>query len=805
MKSAVQVAVIGGGVTGCSILYHLARLGWTDIALIERSELTSGSSWHAAGGLFAVTAPNTVAAIHKYTFEMYPELEKESGQSCGFHFTGGLSLCRTRDEMDAFAVMSGAVRRLGVECEFVSPGEARDLAPVLNTAPLVGALWEKNGGHVDPAGVTQAFAGAARRLGAVIYRDCPVVETNPLPNGHWQVVTENGTMESEFVVNAAGLWGREVGALAGIELPLIPVEHHYLVTESVPQIESMAGELPQINDGEVNCYSRQEGQGLLLGAYEGTCTHWAVDGTPLDFAHELLPNDLDRIEWNLERSIEVLPCLAEVGIKKVINGPMIMSPDMGPLLGPHPELRNYFCANGVMVGFNHGAGIGKAMAEWIVEGEPSLDMSCWDVARFGPWVSKAYTKARTAYFYTHRSDRHYPYQEYAPGRPLIKPPVYDKLARANAVFGASFGLEHPLWFAPDGVQAVDKLSFRRTSWFNPVADECRAVRNDVGLFEYSAFAKFEVRGHRAERWLNTLLCNRMPARIGRTVLSPMLSAKGRLIGDFSVTRLGEQRFLLLGADVMRNAYLRHFRQHPEEGVEVLDLSERLSGLHIAGPAAQALLGKLAHDDVATCHFGFMNGRVMDIGPVPGVIVLRLSFTGELGYELYCAREQQCTLYDLLVAEGKPFSLRLAGTRALMMTRLEKSFPAWGLELSPDYTPDEAGVGRFVCLDKSDFMGRDAVLRHKAAGPREVRATFTVDADQADAVGDEAIFRDRERVGYVSSGGYGAHTAKSIALGYIRPETFQPQAEYRIEILGDRRAARLRTEALFDPRGTRMRT
>ncbi len=805
MKTSARVVVIGGGVVGCSILYHLAKTGWRDVVLIERQELTSGSSWHAAGGLFTITRPNAVAAVHRYTFNIYPELERESGQSCGFHFTGGLDLCRTKEERESLQVMQSAVRRLGIECEFISLAEVRQKAPIIDTGPLHAAMWEVEGGHVDPASATQAFAAAARKLGATIYRHNPVIETNPLNGGRWQVVTKEGSIDCDVVVNAAGLWGREVAALAGITLPLMPVEHHYLVTEPVPEIEAMDHELPQINDSEINAYARQEGKGLLIGAYETPCRHWAEDATPKDFGHELLPDDLGRLEWHFAKSVEVMPCLATAGVKRVINGPMIFSPDLGPLLGPHPELRNYFCANGVMTGFNQGAGIGKLMAEWIIEGEPSFDIFCWDVARYGRWAGRSYTKALTAYFYEHRSDRVYPAQEYDAGRPIRKSPVHDQLEAANAVFGSSFGLEHPLWFAPRGVAARDLPSFRRPNWFAPVMDECHRVRQAAGLYEFSAMAKFIVEGDGAEGWLNYILANRVPEKTGRMTLSPMLSPSGRLIGDFTVSRLSDDTFLLLGSDVLQLAYMRHFKAHPPPaGVALRNVSAELCGLHLAGPAAQGLLGRLAETDMTTAQFPFLSARRMTIAGVPGVTTLRVSYTGETGYELYCPAAGQPVLFDALMREGKGQGLGLVGTRSLMMTRLEKSFPAWGTELSPDYTPFEAGLQRFVAFSKEAFIGREAALAARQAGPREVLCTFVVDADGADAWGDEAIWRGGEVVGYVSSGGYGAHTEKSIALGYVRPEAAEAGAEYSIELLGDLRPAVLQAEALYDPTGERMR-
>ena len=805
MKKTARVVIIGGGVVGCSILYHLAKYGWTDCLLVERQELTSGSSWHAAGGLFTVTRPNAVAEIHRYTFQIYPELEKQSGQSCGFHYTGGLNLCRNHEEMDFMRTMQGACRRIGIESEFISAEQVREKAPIIDTSHLVGALWEEEGGHVDPAGVTHAFAAAAKKMGGQISRFDPVIETNQLANGHWQVVTEKSTIEAEYLVNAAGLWGREVAAMAGISLPLVPVEHHYLVTEDIPEIQQMASELPQINDGETNCYSRQEGQGLLLGAYETPCIHWASSGTPQNFGHELLPDDLSRMEWNFKKSIELMPCLETAGIKRVINGPMIFSPDLGPLLGPHPARTNYFCANGVMTGFNQGAGIGRVMAEWIIEGAPPFDIYCWDVARYGEWASKSYMLETTRYFYEHRSDRVYPYQEFTAGRPINKPPVYDKLKNSGAVFGMSFGLEHPLWFAKNGQSAEDSLTFRQPNWWENVADECLKVRNQAGLFEFSAMAKFDVIGKDAKRWLNYMLAGRIPDQNGKVSLSPMLNQQGRLIGDFSVTRLADDHYFVLGADSMQLAFMRHFNQYlPNGDVSVLNRSDALCGLHIAGPASQRILSSITDSALDTASFPFMHAGKISVAGIQDVIVIRVSFTGECGYELYCAPEHQNRLYDALLVAGDEEGLGLVGTRALMMSRLEKSFPAWGTELSPDYTAFDAGIGQFIALDKADFIGKQAALEQSVSALNEQRVTFTVDAGELAVWGDEAVFKDSQRVGYVSSAGYGAWSGQHIALAYLNPEAIDHSANYQIELLGQMKDARLHAIPIYDPEGLKMR-
>ena len=802
MKTTARVVVIGGGVVGCSVLYHLAKNGWTDVALIERMELTSGSSWHAAGGLFTITRPNTAAEIHRYTFQIYSELERIGDQPCGFHFTGGINICRTQDEIDSNAMMQSACRRLGIESHFISLDEAREKVPLLDTSQMLGALWEEEGGHVDPASATQAFAAAARKLGAEIYRHTPVTATRQRADGSWDVVTDKGTVHAEYVVNAAGLWGREVSAMAGIELPLVPVEHHYLVTDSMPEIENLDFELPQINDNETGVYARQEGMGLLLGAYEKTCTHWAIDGTPLDFGHELLDEDLSRMAWNFEKSVELMPCLADAGIKRIINGPMIFSPDLGPLIGPHPALRNYFCANGVMAGFNQGAGIGRVLAEWIIQGEPEIDIFCWDVARFGDWADKSYTEKTTRYFYQNRSEKTFPYQEFEVGRPIHKPAVYDRLREANAVFGSSFGQEHANWFAASTAEAKDSLSYRQPNWWQAVIDEGKHIRTALGLMEFSAMAKFEVSGAGAEAWLNHVMANRMPP-LGRMALSPMLSRKGRLAGDFSISRVGPERFLVLGADTMQLAFMRHLGQFlPAEDVSFNNLSTEYGGLHICGPNARELISRLAGQDMDNASFPFMSAAEMSIGGIGNVLVLRVSFTGETGYEMYLPMAQQLALFDLIQREGANLDLRLVGTRALMQTRLEKSFPAWALELSLDYTAVEADMERFVKLDKTDFVGKDAVMNYPP--PREKFVTLTVAAGDCAIWGGEAIFLHNEPVGYVTSGGFGPASAQHIALGYVNCDAYRPGEQFSVEILGQLRPAVLQTEPLYDPSGSKMR-
>ena len=783
------------------MVYHLARAGWTDVTLLERQELTSGSSWHAAGSLFTLTQPNLAAQLQLYSFRSYREIEQESGQPVGFHLTGGISICRSEEEVLAHTALQSACRRMGIESHFLSPEEAVRRCPILSPGRMAAALWEDEGGHVDPASATQAFATAARKLGARIERHCPVRDTRPRADGSWDVVTERGTIHAEYIVNAAGLWGREVGRMAGIDLPLMPVEHHYLVTEAIPEIADLGFELPQINDNEIGCYARQEGRGLLFGAYEGRCTHWSKDATPADFGHELLPDDLSRMEWNFEQAVGMMPCLAKAGIKRVINGPMIFSPDLAPLLGPHPALRNYYCANGVMTGFNQGPGVGKVLADWIVEGDPGLDAFAWDVARFGDWAPGAFTEARTRYFYEHRCERGYPAQEIEAGRPVSPMPIQEKLAGAGAVFGFSFGNEHVNWFAPLPGQC-DTLSYRQPNWWQPVADEGRRIRETAGLMEFSALAKFSVEGPGSAAWLDRLLAGRLPEP-GRLSLCPMLTPRGRVAGDLSVACLAPESYLVFGSDAMQLAYQRHFRAAaPPEGVRIANLSSALAGLHLCGPNARDILAQVAAGELDNARFPFLSAARMPVAGVPDVIVLRVSFTGECGYELYMPRDREARVFDALQAAGAGHGLGLVGSRSLMMTRLEKSFPAWGLELSADHTPVESGLMRHVAMGKGDFFGRAAL----AARPlvRERIATFTVDAG-ADAVwGGEAIFLDGEPVGYVTSGGWGPAVGRHIAMGYVLPDAWQPGAAHEVEVLGRRRAAVLAPRPLYDAEGTRMR-
>ena len=803
MQSHVRVAVIGGGVVGCSVLYHLTRLGWSDVMLIERSELTSGSTWHAAGGFHTLNADTNMAALQGYTIRLYRELEELTGQSCGLHHVGGLTLAADADRLDFLKAERAKHRYMGLETEIVGPDEIARLSPITNPRGVLGALYDPLDGHLDPSGTTQAYAKGARMQGAEIVLRNPVHELRPRPDGSWDVVTAHGMVNAEHVVNAAGLWAREVGEMAGVYLPCHPMEHQYLVTDDLPEVYERDTELPHCMDPAGESYLRQEGRGLVIGMYEQRCELWAVEGTPSDFGHELLPEKIDRIADKLDVAYERYPILRTAGVKRVISGPFTFAPDGNPLVGPVPGLRNYWAACAVMAGFSQGGGVGLALAEWMIEGEPSRDIFAMDVARFGNWCTRPYTRAKVRENYQRRFAVSYPNEELPAGRGLVTTPAYGVWAAGNAVFGAGYGLEHVNWFAPEGEPAFEQPTFRRSNAFEPVAQECRAVREAVGINEIHNFGKYLVEGPEAEVWLSRLMANRMP-REGRIALTPMLSPKGRLIGDFTVARVAPERFHLAASYAAQAFHMRWFEAHlPPAGVSVTNVSLDRIGFQIAGPRARDVLAAATSADVSNEALRFFDAREIEVGLVPA-LVCRVSYTGDLGYEIYVDSDHQIALYQALAAAGAAHGMQPFGMRAMMSLRLEKSFGAWMREYRPEYTPAETGLDRFVDLRKNDFVGRDAAMRERDTPPGRRLCTFVVDAHDADVWADEPIFSGDDVVGFVTSGGYAHHSAKSVALGFVPVEMMDAGTEFAIEILGERRAAKLVGEPVLDPRGERMR-
>lgn len=808
MKSHARVVVIGGGVVGCSVLYHLTKLGWSDVVLLERSELTSGSTWHAAGGMHTINGDPNVAKLQKYTVELYKEIEAYSGQDIGLHMTSGLMLAATPERFDWFKSLLAKGKYANGEARLVSVEEAHAMMPLLDPTQFVGAVFDPHEGHLDPYGTTHAYAKSAKKNGAEIYLHTKVEDLVQLPDGTWRVITDKGEIRCEHVVNAAGLWAREVGRMVGLELPVLAMEHMYLITEDMPEVidfnKTSGRELMHCVDFDGEIYIRQERNGMLMGTYEKDCRPWSPIETPWTFGHELLAEDLERITSELEVGFRHFPAFNNAGIKTIINGPFTFSPDGNPLVGPVRGMTNFWSACAVMAGFSQGGGVGLALANWIVEGDPGFDVFAMDVTRYGDYASLAYTNAKVRENYSRRFSIRYPNEELPAARPLLTTPIYDALKARGAVFGASYGLETPLWFAPEGVK--DAFSWRRSTDFEHVGREAKAVRDSVGLMETSGFAKYSIGGEGAHAWLDHILAGKVPA-VGRMALSPMLNEAGKLIGDFTLANLGDDAFLLIGSGIAEDYHMRWFETHlPDDDSVSFDcLNLGLVGLSIAGPRSRDVLQKLTHLDLSDPALPFMGIVEIDLGMAP-VILGRVSYTGDLGFELWMKPEYQRYLFDLIMEAGAEFGITLFGLRALNALRVEKSFGSWSREYRPLYGPVEAGLGRFIAYGKeADFIGKAAAIEEKAAGGALRLVTFVVDAKDADVLGDEPISLDGQVCGWVTSGGYAHAAGVSVAMGYVPKEVSLTEEGWQIEVLGEMLIARLQPHPIFDANGSRMRS
>ncbi|MEP3054068.1 FAD-dependent oxidoreductase [Ascidiaceihabitans sp.] len=810
MRTHAQAVVIGGGVIGCSILYHLTKLGWTDVVLIERDELTSGSTWHAAANIHGLHDSTNISRIQHYTMGLYKELEQETGQGCGVFQPGSLYLAQTEAREHQLRLQAAKAKLYGMNFHEVDRAEAERLHPLVDYDGIRCIMWEPDGGNVDPSGVTQAYATGARQNGAEIMRFNPVLATEAQPDGTWIVETEKGDIRTPWVINAAGLWGREVAALAGIELPLQPTEHQYFVTETIPEIDAMDRRLPSVADRDGEYYLRQEGQGLLVGAYEKDMRFWAEGGTPLDFAHDLFDDDLERIEDNMMRAIERVPVVGTAGIKRVINGPMIWSPDSNVLLGPVPEKKGYFCCNGIIPGFSQSGGMGLMVAQWIIEGEMQYDMFPWDMARFGAWATqgaagKTFTKERVRDQYANRFKIHFPNEERSAGRAVRTRPVHDLQLEMGAVMGLNYGWEHPLWYA-DTPGASDTDGFTRQNWWDPVGAECKMLRERAGIIDISNFAKYRCKGPDAETWLNAVFANVMPKAVGRSCLTPLIGVRGGIAGDFTVTRLAEDEFWIIGSGMAERYHARFFNAVPcPEGTVFESLTDSVCGFNVAGPDSRKLLQRLTNASLKTEDFPFMRSQRIELAGVD-VLALRVSFTGDLGWELHCAEADQLRLYTALLDAGKAFDAGPVGGRALMSLRVEKGYGSWGREYSPEYWPQEVGLDR-LCKMNKEFLNKAAVSDVLKNEMRERLVLLHLDgamtdASNADASGGEPIFKDGQGVGRVTSGAYGYSVGMSLALGYVKGVENGDMVD--VMVLGLPHKARVLAEPPFDPKGQKLR-
>jgi len=803
MKSQYRVVVIGGGVVGASVAYHLTKLGWNDVAILERSILTAGSSWHAAGGYHALNADPNIASLQAYTIDILSQLEAETGQATGIHMTGGVTFACTPDRWEWLQAAYRVFQTMGIEdVRLMTPEEIQSACPIISVDGVKGGMWADREGYIDTTGVVHAYAKGAKMRGADVIEHNRVLELRQRREGGWDVVTEKGTIIAEHVVNAAGLWAKQIGRMVGLDLPVSPLEHHYLVTESVPEIAALDFEVPMMVDLDGFTYARQDQKGMLVGIYEVKHKHWNMDGAPWDYGFELIPENLDRIENELQIGFSRYPALERAGIKRWVNGAFTFTPDGNPLVGPVHGLPGYWLACGVMAGFLQGGGVGKSLAEWMIHGESASDIYGMDVARYGAFASnREYIKQMTGQFYSRRFVMTYPNEQLWAGRPLKTCPAYDAMTANGARWGVSWGLEVPIYFAPKDFNEVPTL--RRSNASDIIAEECRRTADGVGIVDTSGFSRFEVTGRKATEWLDRLMASRLP-KPGRCRLAPMLSPTGKLKGDLTIFNWGEGRYWIMGSYYLRQWHMRWFLDHLEGGVDVRDISDSVVGFALAGPRSRDLLQSLTQDDVSNAGLPFMGCAEVDIGLIRARVG-RLSVVGELGYEINCSAAEHVTLYRMLKQAGAGFGAVDFGFNAMNSMRLEKSFGIWSREFMQGYTPGMTRMDRWIDWQKPDFLGRGAAVAERdSQAARQILVTLDVDAADADATGYEPIWIGGKRVGYVTSGGFGYRVGKSLALALIDRQHAVEGKELAVHIVGVERKARIIADSPYDPSGARLR-
>ncbi len=810
MKTHARVVVIGGGVVGVSTLYHLTKKGWSDVVLVERTELTAGSTWHAAGLLPLFNMSYCVGQLHKYSVDLYKKLPEETGQEVSFHVTGNLRLATNRDRMDEYHKYCGTANTIGVPFEIITPKEVKELWPLCNTEGLVGALYHPQDGHIAPVDVTNAMAIGARSGGAEIYRHTRVVGIEQTPGGEWLVRTDKGDITAEHVVTATGFFCRQTLAMVGLDVPVIPVEHQFIVTEEIPALverkEAGLPEMAVLRESDASYYMREERQGLILGPYEKGAPACFVDGAPWDFGQELFPGDLERLEPHIEAAINRVPVFAEAGIKDVVNGAICYTPDGSPMIGPAWGLRNFWLNEGHSFGVTAAGGAGWQLAEWIVEGEPGIDMMDVDPRRFGPYANKWYARKKNEEAYEHVFIIHYPDEERPAARPAKTSPIHDLLDARGAVWGQRYGWERPNWFAPEGVERRDVWSFRRSNYFEHVGNEHRNIRDNVGLIDITGFSKFRVSGPGAEAYLDRLVCRRLPKAVGRIHLSHALTRKGGVRSEFTIMRDGEDAFYLVSSGAAERFDWDYLVKNlPGDGsVRIENLTTSHGTLVLAGPRARDVLSRVTEQDLSNEAFPWLTGRHANVGVAPARL-MRINFVGELGWEIHHPIEYQRHIFLELMAAGEEYGIGQCGMRAMDSLRIEKSYRMWAQDLTRDYTVLEAGLGRFVHLDKGDFVGREALLRQREEGIPRAFVTLEVhDVEDADPRGNEPLYRDGEMVGRCTAGAYGHKVGKSLALAYVDAAHADEGTALEIEILGVRRPATVIPESPWDPENARLR-
>lgn len=805
LPTKARAVVIGGGAIGCSTLYHLVKLGWRDVVLLERAELTSGSTWRAAGNTPHYSGSMVMSQVHQYSVDLYQKLEAETGQAVGFHKCGSIRLANVPDRMDEFRYHRAKARYLNLPFELIGPGEIRRLHPLVNTDGILGAAWTPEDGYIDPSMLTNALAKGARDGGAQIFRHTPVTAMRVRPNGEWEIETAQGTIIAEHVVNAAGVWAREVGFMAGLDLPIVAMQHQYVVFDHVPELVALGRPVPILREVDISYYMRQEVDGLLVGPYEKNARTFGAYGVPRDFGADPLPASIERLQPILEGAMYRVPVLAKTGIKRVVNGPITYTPDESPLLGPAPGLVNYWLACGFSFGITQAGGSGMMLAHWMVDGDPPFDMLENDPRRFGRYATLPYAIDRAVDNYEHEYVIGYPYEERPAGRPARTSPLYDRLKARGAFFNTRNGWERAGWFAAPGEAAVEDYSFHRTNAFPAIAREVKRVREQVGVLDMTSFSKYEVSGRDAAALLDRLVANRLPRRDGGIALCHALNDRGGVIAEWTITRMAPDRFFVASAAFaeLRDLNLLRHSARPGEDVQIENLTPAWGALSVAGPNSRALLSRVTVADLSSAAFPWRTAQWMEIGAAR-VLALRLSYAGELGWELFHPLESQVGLYERLMNAGEDLGVSDYGFRALDAMRLEKGYRAWGSELLVEITPLEAGLERFVAFDKGNFRGCDALVTQKQAGLKHRILTLAVDARDADCRGNEPVVRNGRLCGITTSGGYGHALRSSIALAYLDIGDAAQGTALAVEILGEMVPARVIPDCPYDPENVRPR-
>ena len=807
MTQHARVVVIGGGVVGTSALYHLAKLGWKDCILIERDELASGSTWHAAGNVPTFSGSWNIMKMQAYSAKLYKTLGEEVDYPMNYHITGSIRLAHNKSRMEEFAHACAMAKAQGLDYDMLTPAEIKAKYPVMEMDDIVGGLWDAHDGDIDPSQLTQALAKGAKDLGAKVLRFNGVTAIKQLPSGEWKITTKDGTeFVAEKVINAAGYRAGEVAALVGQYLPIIAMQHQYLITEMIPELAARKEKLPLVRDPDVSYYLRQERDGLILGPYEWNCKSDWHNGIPEEFAFQLWPDDLDRLESYIEQAVARVPVLGTVGVQKVINGPIPYSPDGNPYIGPQHGLTNFYNANCFSFGICQGGGAGKTIAEYVVHGEPEWDLWGLDHRRYTVFADQKYTIEKAEELYQNEYAIGFPNEERPAGRPRLKTPLFDKLTKKGAVMGARGGWERAAYFPRNPEEAKTKLSFHRAeqAWFEPVREECKAVAEAAGIMDLGGFSKFIVEGPGAEKWLDHLVCGALP-KSNRVTLAYTLTPKGSILSEFTMTRLAPEKFYLMSAGSGLWHDMDWLTQHlPSDGsVKLSEVSQSASSLVLAGPRSRDLLKKITDADLSNNAFPWPSCQEIVVAGKK-VTALRVNYVGELGWELHVPMGDLVHVYDAISSAGQEFGLKDFGMYAMDCLRLEKGYRSWKQDITHEYTPFDAGLERFVKLNKGDFIGREALIKRHEAGEKERFVPLIVEGNTADAPTCSIVFKDGQKVGIVGSGGWGFRIGKSIALSYVRLDLAAVGTKLEVEILGKRFPAVVAEEPIFDPKNERLK-